>query len=125
MNGMISIISIVLGILSLILFIKIWGLCSKVTEIKELLEKSNQTQIKRYHYIYDTSIEALRAEEAIIKELVYCKKYDEAKIVLDRLQFHFAKTKESYGKFGYSAEAQMKTESEILEQILESAKQWA
>ena len=124
MDGFTGLILFVFGILSIILFFKVWGMCNKVKEIKEILEKNNQSKVKRYHYIYDTSIEALRSEEALIQELAFCKKYDEAQLAFNRLQFHLEKAKEHCKKFGYSAESQMRTELEIYKQIEEAIKQW-
>lgn len=122
MNGITTIITLVFGILSVILFFKVWGMCNNVKEMKELLER--ECQPKRYHYLHNTSYEALREEEALIQELAHCKKFDEAKLNLDRLLFHFEKAKERQGKFGLSSGSGMGVEKEILDQILESAKQW-
>ena len=86
MNGITIIITLVFGILSVILFFKVWGMCNRVSEIKDILERPQKTT--RYDYYENNSIETLQAECRYVKELAACGKMDEAQYNLKRLQYN-------------------------------------
>ena len=83
-----TIIIIVFGILSIILFFKVWRMCNRVSKIKEILEESIKP--KRYDYFENSSLEVLMAECRHIKEMAACGKIEEAKYNLKRLEYNLS-----------------------------------
>ncbi|MBD5302375.1 MAG: hypothetical protein HDS16_05190 [Bacteroides sp.] len=78
MEGFIAIVSVIFGILSLILFFKIWGACDNIAEIKRLMSQGNtqksdtsisiqrNNQVSQSQNIFESAVEsplALRIAE--------------------------------------------------------------
>ena len=78
------ILLIVFGILSLILFFKVWAMCNDVHKItrKILKEDRFKSGPNREEAIFHSEI-------AAVKELIFCGKTDEAKYTLKRMLYQF------------------------------------
>ena len=75
---------IIFGILSLILFFKVWAMCNNV---KKILRKMDEKPV--YRYSVNTSPDLLNSEMANVRELIFCGKTEEAKCELKRLLYQF------------------------------------
>lgn len=117
MEEITSIIIFVFGILSLILFFKVWGMCNNVKAIREELSKH-----PRYHYAANSSQEMFKSEITAIEEALFCGRKHEAEEMLKRLQFHIKKEDELYAKRGilYKADIEKKQEElETMQRLIE------
>lgn len=110
---------IVFGILSLILFFKVWAMCNNV---KKILQKINEET--RYKYAVNTDESTFRSEMANIRELIFCDKKEEARYELKRLLYQFTLKKKEWSEepyrysSGYIADSNKKVEDIIA--LLES-----
>ena len=115
MEGIYAILLIISGILNIILFFKIWGMCNNVKEVKELLERSNTGKL--YDHLHNNSIDALRAEALTIEEMIFCGKIQEAKENYKRLQFQMMKKEERHKQFGDDINYFMQNERFIMQKL--------
>lgn len=113
-----AVVMIIFGILSLILFIKVWAMCNRVRNIQELIENANKDQ--QYNFWNNGSSDTLRSEIRKIEELIFCDQKEEAKLRLKRIQFHLNQEKEYYETRGYNIDYYMSEKNEMINELLES-----
>lgn len=114
---------IIFGILSLILFFKVWAMCNNV---KQILRKMDEKPV--YRYSVNTSPDLLNSEMANVQELIFCGKTEEAKWELKRLLYQFVLERKEWDEYPtrygsqYIVESNKKAERimELLESIGET-----
>ena len=117
METLIYLVAIVFGILSLILFFKVWGMCNRVAEIQENL--AEYTKTKHYDHFSNNSVEALMADARYAKELAACGKMEEARCQLKRIQYHIEEDEKRLAKRVNDVGYFMKGKREIVKELRE------
>ena len=107
-----NVVAIIFGVLSLILFIKIWIMTDDIRELKYQVRKilNNVRRIRGhsyYEYGLDTSYEAFDNDIEEIKELIFCEQFDEAKYRLKKLMYNFNKAKKADEEASYGGDSEM------------------
>lgn len=119
MEGFTIVLVIIFGILSLILFIKMWVMCNNVKKILHKMEAET-----KYKYAVNTSSEIFNSEMASARELIFCGKIEEAKCELKRILYQFTyerkEWKECPERFGSSYIEAMNRRAERVIELLES-----
>ena len=94
MEGFTIVLVIVFGILSLILFFKMWAMCNDVYKIRRRLFKED-----RYKVGPEAEDDLFKSEIAEIKELIFCGKIDDAKFALRSILYQFVLLKKEWSDF--------------------------
>lgn len=94
MEGFTIVLVIIFGILSLILFFKMWVMCNDVYKIRRRLFKED-----RYKVGPEAEDDLFKSEIAEIKELIFCDKNEEAKYELKKLLYQFVLLKKEWIDF--------------------------
>lgn len=91
MEGFTIVLVIIFGILSLILFFKMWVMCNDVYKIRRKIlgEDKFKSSSNTENHAYDSII-------ANIKELIFCDKNEEAKYELKKLLYQFVLLKKEW-----------------------------
>lgn len=94
MEGFTIVLVIVFGILSLILFFKMWVMCNDVYKIRRKIlgEDKFKSSSNTENYAYDPTI-------ANIKELIFCDKNEEAKYELKKTTLSVCPSKKGMDRF--------------------------
>ena len=91
MEGSTIVLVIIFGILSLILFFKMWAMCNDVRKIRRRLFKED-----RYKVGPEAEDDLFKSEIAEIKELIFCGKIDDAKFALRSILYQFVLLKKEW-----------------------------
>lgn len=100
-----TVIWIIAGIFSLILFCKIWRMTDDINELKYHIRVIRRLVNKNPNYLYrhDTSYDAFSKDIEEIEELMYCEQAAEARYRLKKLMYNFNKAKKASLESGYSS----------------------
>lgn len=95
MEDFVILISVIFGILSLILFFKVWGMCNNIKKIKEHLVRVDDVEAK-FNFLMSIN-EKERAKAVLISNILSDKKiFDESSYFSD--EYKLMKIKEIYGE---------------------------
>jgi hypothetical protein len=98
-----TVIWIIAGIFSLILFCKIWRMTDDINELKYHMRAIRRLVNKNPNYLYghDTSYDSFLKDIEEIEELMYCEQSAEARFRLRKLMYNLNKAKQADLESGY------------------------
>jgi hypothetical protein len=101
-----TVIWIIAGIFSLILFCKIWRMTDDINELKYHMRVIRRLVNKNPNYLYghDTSYDSFLKDIEEIEELMYCEQSAEARFRLRKLMYNFNKAKQADLESGYPSQ---------------------
>ena len=101
-----TVIWIIAGIFSLILFCKIWRMTDDINELKYHMRVIRRLVNKNPNYLYghDTSYDSFLKDIEEIEELMYCEQSAEARFRLRKLMYNLNKAKQADLESGYPSQ---------------------
>ena len=101
-----TVIWIIAGIFSLILFCKIWRMTDDINELKYHIRVIRRLVNKNpyYQYGHNTSYDAFLNDIEEIEELMYCEQSAEARFRLRKLMYNINKAKQADLESGYPSQ---------------------